>query len=66
MVREESAWRRMCSVHGFGEGDKEGRERGWNKQHHYRLATLKDASRSDQPFSAILREDLGNSDGWEL
>jgi hypothetical protein len=65
MVRDESVWRRMCLVYGFGEGDKEGREREWNKQHQHRLANLKDASRGDQPFSAILREDSGHSDGRE-
>jgi hypothetical protein len=52
----------MCLVHGFGESDKEGREREWNK---HRLGNLKDASRGDQPFSAILREDAGNPDGRE-
>jgi hypothetical protein len=65
MVRDESVWRRMCLVYGFGEGDKEGREREWNKQHQHRLENLKDASRSDQPFSAILRVEAGNSDGRE-
>jgi hypothetical protein len=65
MVRDESVWRRMCLVHGFGEGDKQGREREWNKRHQHRLGNLKDASRSDQPFSAILREKAGNSDGRE-
>jgi hypothetical protein len=55
----------MCLVHGFGEEDKEGREREWNKQHQHRLANLKDVSRGDQPFSAILREDLSHSDGRE-
>jgi hypothetical protein len=62
MVRDETVWRRMCLVHGFGEGDK---EREWNKQHQHRLANLKDASRGDQPFSAILREDAGNLDERE-
>jgi hypothetical protein len=55
----------MCLVHGFGEEDKEGREREWNKQHQHRLANLKDASRGDQPFSAILREAPSHSDGRE-
>jgi len=67
MVRDESVWRRMCLVHRFGEGDKEGREREWKKQHQHRLGNfnLKDASRGDPPFSAILREDAGNSNGRE-
>ena len=54
-------WRRVCLVHGFGDGDKEGREREWNKQHQHCLANLKDASRGEQPYSAILREDAGLS-----
>jgi hypothetical protein len=29
------------------------------------MGNLKDASRGEQPFSAILREDAGNSDGRE-
>jgi hypothetical protein len=56
----------MCLVHGFGEEDKEGREREWNKQHQHCLENLKDASRSDQPFSAILRVEAGNSDALWL
>lgn len=68
MVRDESVWRRMCLVHGFGEGDKDGRERESDRHHQHRykekhsLGNLKDASRGEQPFSAILRED---SDGRE-
>ena len=65
MVRDESAWRRLYLVHGFGEGDKEGREKESNKQHQHPLANSKDASVGDQLFSAILREDAGNSDGRE-
>ena len=61
MARDESMWRRVCLVHGFGDGDKEGREREWNKQHQHCLANLKDASRGEQAYSAILREDAGLS-----
>ena len=55
----------MCLVHGFGEGDKEGREMEWNKRHQHRLGNSKDTSRGEQPFSAILKEGSGNSDGRE-
>ena len=36
-----------------------------SKQHQHRLGNLKDASRGDQPFSAILREDVWHSDRRE-
>ena len=65
MARDGSMWRWVCLAHGFGDGDKEGREREWNKQHHHRLGNLKDAGRGDQPFSVILREGAGNLDGRE-
>ena len=71
MVRDESVWRKMCLVYGFGGGDREEREREVNKHHlhrhkeKYSLGNLKDASRGEQPFSALLREDAGNSDERE-
>jgi len=77
MVRDESVWRRMCLVHGFGEGDREGREKEKERnkqqqhqhqhQHQHRhkgkhsMANLKEPSRGEVPFSALLRED--NSEG---
>jgi hypothetical protein len=71
MIRDESVWRRMCLIHGFGEGDGEERERDRSKHHQHRhkekysMGNLNDASRGEQPFSALLREDAANSDGRE-
>jgi len=76
MVRDESVWRRMCIVYGFGEGDEEGeREKHKHHRHHnqkYSRANLKGTDKErraeigEQPFSALLREDAGaNSDGRE-